>query len=614
MRYFNIASLRSRLSRFTLLPSRGREGAMFCTTAILLTVVSVAFAADADLLQAVHDNDAALVDRLLAAGADPHTPNRYGITPLLEACLNGGTAIIDKLLKAGADPNTTQPEGETALMTAARTGNIDAVRTLLDHGARINAQETWRGQSALMWAAAEKHPDVVRLLIERGASVDARSRIRDYTGLGPKQGSVPQNYPRGGFTALLFAAREGDLDSGHALVDGKANPHLADPDGVTPLIEAVINFHFDFALFLIDRGANPNARDNRGRTPLYAAVDMHSLDTSTRPNRVVSDHASAIDVIKALLARHANPNAQLTDFLPPRGPLDVADYTLGAGATPFLRAAKSDDVEVMRLLLASGADPLLATKAGVTPLMAAAGVGWRDGKSHGTESDAIIAIQLCLDHGANVNASTEKGDNALTGASLRNAEAVLAFLRAHGAIVGTKDTVVQTFSAKVSALGTSTNGLAPSVPANLACKDCTGTLTAASSAPWLVITATANGSIAFNVFSNTGTGPRTGTIQVTGSSNKVTLTVEQAGSTAPLLNRQVACLYQHILGREPDAAALTRANTAGLARLAADLIDNGPPAKLYRLLLEREPDASELASEHAVESLLANPEFLAKFR
>jgi ankyrin repeat protein len=531
------------------------------------------------LLWAAQWDDAALVDLLLRAGANVNTANRYGISPLLEACVNGDAAIIEKLLTAGADANSAQPEGETALMTAARTGNVDAVTMLLDHGARVNLKENWRGQSALMWAAAEKHPAVVQSLIQRGADVNARSRVFDYTQLMPKQGSVPMNYPRGGFTALLFAAREGDLASGRTLVNAKADVNLADPDGTTPLIEAIINFHFDFAAFLLDHGASPNAQDGKGRSALYAAVDMHTLDTSTRPNVIPSDGLGSVDVIKALLAHGAKPNPQLTDFIPPRGPLDVADYTMGAGASPFLRAAKSDDVEVMRLLLDKGADPLLATKAGVTPLMAAAGVGWRDGKSHGTESDAIEAIKLCLDHGANINAVADKGVNALQGASLRGADTVIAWLMSHGADVNAKDRIVQTFSTKVSALGTSTGGLAPSVPASLECKACTGTLTASSSAPWLVITSVAGGAIRFNVFSNTSGGPRTGSIQVSGASNKVTVTINEAGSTAPVLNRQVAYLYQHVLGREPDAPEFALWTGQGaLGRMTADLL-NGAEAR-----------------------------------
>jgi ankyrin repeat protein len=477
----------------------------------------------------VHQDDAALVDQLLAAGANPRTANRYGITPLLEACENGDAAIIDKLLKAGADPNTAQPEGETALMTAARTGSLDAVKLLLNHGAHVNAKENWRGQSALMWAVAENHPDVVQLLIQRGADVNVRSRVFDYNSLQPKQGSVPMNYPRGGFTPLLFAARQGDLADTQTLLRAKADINLADPDKTTPLLEAILNFHFDLAQYLLDHGADPNARDLHGRSPLYAAVDMHTLDTSTRPNPVLSDKLDSLDLVKALLAHKANPNAQLIEPVPPRGPLDVADYTMGEGGTPFLRAAKAADLEVMRLLLAKGADPLLPTKVGVTPLMAAAGVGWRDGKSHGTEAAAIEAIKICLDHGAKVNTATDKGQTALHGASVREANDVVAFLLSHGADPNAKDDkghralgmLVQTFSAKVPAEGTRT-------PASLACAACTGNLTASSTADWLVITSTEGGQIAFNVLPNPASSPRTAAIQVVGTTNKVTLTITQS--------------------------------------------------------------------------------------
>jgi uncharacterized protein len=538
------------------------------------------------LLWAAHWDDATLVDQLLRAGANVKTANRYGVSPLLEACVNGDAAIIEKLLQAGADPNTAQPEGETALMTASRTGNVDAVRMLIDHGANVNAKENWRGQSALMWAAAEGHPAVVRLLIERGADVNARSRAFDYTQLRPKEGSVPMNYPRGGFTALLFAAREGGLESGEVLVNAKADVNLGDPDGTTPLIEAIVNFHFDFAAFLLDHGADPNARDNKGRSPLYAAVDMHTLDTSTRPNPTLSDKLDSVVVIKALLARGANPNAQLTTFVAPRGPLDVADYTMGEGATPFLRAAKSDDLEVMRLLLDKGASPRITTAAHVTALMVAAGVGWRDGKSHGTESDAIQAIKLCLDLGLDVNAATDEGETALHGAGLRGADTVFAYLVSRGADITAKEKkgrpalhgeTVQTFSAQAPAAGTSTGGLYPSLPATLTCAGCSGSAKVSSSVPWLVINSVGSGTVSFNVFSNTSSSPRLALIQITVGGYAGAISINQAASTAPALIRQVTFLYQQILGREPDAAGLafwTAQGPGALARMTADFLNS----------------------------------------
>jgi ankyrin repeat protein len=324
-------------------------------------------------------------------------------------------------------------------MVAARTGNTAAVKTLLDHGAQVNHAESWRGQTALMFAAAEKHATVVQLLIQHGADVNARSGLFDFTQLKAKAGSVPMNFPRGGFTALLFAARDGDLESGQTLVNAQAEVNQGDPDGSTPLIEAIINFHFDFAAFLLDHGADPNACDGKGRSPLYAAVDMHTLDVSTRPSPRPPDKLDAVDVVKALLAHGANPNVQLIAVLPPRGVLDGADRTMGPGATPFLRASKSADLDVMRLLLDKGANPLAATAAHNTAVMVAAGAGWRDGKSRGTEPDAIEALKILLDRGADINAASDTGETAFHGAAGRGADSVLSFLAAHGADVNAKD-------------------------------------------------------------------------------------------------------------------------------------------------------------------------------
>jgi ankyrin repeat protein len=531
------------------------------------------------LLWAAHWDDAPLVDLLLRAGAKAQAANRYGISPLLEACENGDAAIVEKLLQAGADPNTAQPEGETALMTAARSGDVDSVRVLIDRGARVNAVESWRGQSALMWAAAEKHADVVELLTERGADVNAQSRAFDFTHIKVKPGSVPMNYPRGGFTALLFAAREDDLESGRVLLNAKADMNRGDPDGVTPLIEAIVNFHFDFAAFLLEHGADPNARDHRGRSPLYAAVDIRSPDTSTRPDPRPPDKLGAIDLIKALLARGANPNAPLIAPLPPRGPLDDIDPVMGAGATPFLRAAKLDDAEVMRLLLDRGADARITTAAHATALMVAAGVGWRDGKSHGSEPNAIEAIQLCLDRGVDINAANDQGRTALHGATQRGAEAVVAYLISRGADVTAKDKdgfnalgrdTLQTFAVQALAVGTSTGGLAPSTPVTVACADCSGAVTTFSSVRWAGITSVSGDLIGFNVFSNTQSSPRSGIIQIKKGRNRMVLTIQEAGSTEPLLNRQAAFLYQQVLGREPDAGRRFPA----LGRLGADLLDS----------------------------------------
>ncbi len=235
--------------------------------------------------------------------------------------------------------------------------------------------------------------------------------------------------------------------------------------------------------------------------------------------------------------------------------------------------------------------------------MVAAGVGWRDGKSHGSEPDAIKAIEMCLDHGADINAATDKGETALHGATMRGANTVISYLVSRGADVNAKNEkgraaftdIVQEFSAQVPASGTSTGGYYPSKPATLVCNACSGTFTATSSAPWVVVTSIANGSIAFNVFSNISTSPRTATVEAARPGNKAVLTITQAPSTEPLLNREVAFLYQRILGREPDPGQ----PQLRLANLAADLM-NRPEA--------RDPDFEVMAMYQAVTS--APPEQL----
>jgi len=392
------------------------------------------------LLWAVHWDDLETADALLRAGANARATNRYGVTPLSEACLNGNAAMIELLLKAGADPNSAIEEGETALMTAARSGNVDAVKTLTAHGADVNAQEAWRGQTALMWAVGEGHLPVVQLLIGLKADVNARSKVFDYEELRPRAGSVPMIWPRGGFTPLLFAARQGDLEAARTLLDAGASIDLSDPDQTTPLVIAIINAHYDLAAFLLQRGANVNIVDTkRGRSALYAAVDMHTLDWSVRPLPRSPDKLDSLDLVKLLLDHGANVNARLTAMVRGRGPLDPPAAVLGPGSTPFMRAAKAGDTVVMRLLLEHGADPTLATKNNTTALMVASGLGYVDLRSKGTEEEAIEAIKICLEHGADINAANDKGETPLHGAAIRGADKVVQFLATGGAKLDVKD-------------------------------------------------------------------------------------------------------------------------------------------------------------------------------
>jgi len=300
--------------------------------------------------------------------------------------------MIEALLRAGADANSANPGGETALMTAARTGNVEAVQLLLGRGAKVNAQESVRGQTALMWAVLEDHPAVVKLLLANGAGINAQTNVvipDGITGLpqatsgdigahGPgvyRSRAVPS--PSGAMTALLFAAREGNLEMTRILVDAKADIERPSANGTRPLVVAITNNHIELALFLLEKGADPNAADNfYKRTPLYAAGEMRNPDFTRESPPPPPDAADPMDLIKALLAHGANPNARV-NTTPVRGFMQgSANWVNFDGQTVFIRAALAGDVTLMRFLLEHGADPNLATNEGSTALMAAAGVNW----------------------------------------------------------------------------------------------------------------------------------------------------------------------------------------------------------------------------------------------
>ncbi len=392
---------------------------------------------------AVRQDDLDMADRLIRAGADIKAGNRYGVTPLSLACINGDAAMIEKLLKAGADANAAGNEGETPLMTVAHTGNVDAAKVLLAHGAKVDAREDWHGETALMWAAAQKHPAMVKELIAAGADVNAMSTVVKWerqTTAEPREKWLPP----GGFTPLMFAAREGCVACLPILAEAGANLNQADPDGITPIVNAIINGHYDVARFLLDKGADPNLADKTGRAALYAAVDAHTMPASNRPSPNESDNEiGSLDLVKAIVAHGGLVNTQLKAQQPYRTKVDRGNDTmLTTGTTPLIRAAKAGDTAVIALLLEKGADVNLVTRNGINPIMAAAGLGTKEEDGAGrkkTEKEAIDSIELCLKAGGEINAVDSRGQTALHGAAQKGWNQIVQYLADHGAKPDVKD-------------------------------------------------------------------------------------------------------------------------------------------------------------------------------
>jgi ankyrin repeat protein len=373
------------------------------------------------LFEATQRDDTAKVKSLLKSGADANQTNRYGIAPLALACQNGNPSIVDALLAAGADPNTRQRGGETVLMIAARTGRIEPLKLLLARGADVNAKER-RGQTAIMWAAADGHAPVVELLIK--ANVDFRTPLD------------------GGFTPLFFAIREGHSEVVKLLLKAGVDVNEAmqpkrragrgPQSGMTPLLLAVENGHFELALALIKAGADPN--DLR---PDYAV--LHAISWVRKPELgegedglpppAGSGSVDSLQFVRELVKAGADINLRMPKNFNSFGGLNKA------GATPFLLAAKTADIALLKLLHELGADPSIPTAAGATPLIAAAGLGTLAvGEVAGTEEEVLEVLEWMVKAlKADVNAVDKNGETAMHAAAYKNLPKVVEFLAANGA-------------------------------------------------------------------------------------------------------------------------------------------------------------------------------------
>ena len=395
---------------------------------------------------AVQRNDLELVNRLIRAGAKVSARNDYGSTPMSEAAIVASAGLLEALVEAGADVESPNADGQTALMVVARTSQVDAARLLIRRGANVNAAERWRGQTALMWAAAQGQPAMVKELLAHGADVNVRSTVNNWQRQVTAEPRAIYR-PAGGLTPLLYAAREGCVECARLLAEAGADLNLADPEGISPLLMAVINTHFDLAAYLIGKGANPNQWDLWGRAPLYAAVDLNTIPRGGRPDRPSLDETSSLQVIEMLLDAGANPNARLRLAPPFRniGNDRGLDGMLTTGSTPLLRAAKALDAPAIGVLLAKGADLTRANSRGITPTMAAAGLGSVDADTRGiyttedVQQRSIESLTLLLSAGGDINAKDARGLTALHEAARWGWNDVVTFLVSRGADLNAKD-------------------------------------------------------------------------------------------------------------------------------------------------------------------------------
>ena len=422
---------------------------------------------------AVRVNDHDLVDVLLSAGADQNGTNRYAQAPIHVAVEYRHVGMVRRLLDAGADIETANASGEPPLLIATRLGAVEMIDELLAQGAEVDARDLVLGQSALMLAVRDEHLDLVQRFLAAGADVNARSLageemrfilpievpVGTSKGVGINRMGWPDRGARqpiaGAKTPLLYATRQGNLALTRVLIDAGADTEIADANGITPLINAIVNHsivnvnrtgqsdHLKIAEYLVEAGANVNVQDWYGQTPLWAAVDIRNLEFSVTETTNRVDRQAAYALIERLLTAGADPNSRTREFPPERrfiagtGSNGWVDMT---GQTPFLRAALAGDLKVLLLLLEHGADPNITTHEGTTPLMVAAGVTWAFSETYDEGSDALLeTVKLTHALGNDINAVNSMGLRAIHGAANRGSNDIISYLVENGALVDVSD-------------------------------------------------------------------------------------------------------------------------------------------------------------------------------
>jgi ankyrin repeat protein len=377
-----------------------------------------------------HRDDLKTAMLLIHAGANVNAANELGVTPLYLACLSGDLPMVEAFVKVGANVNWALPSGETVLMAASRAGNLSVVKSLIASGALVNGKESRRGQTALMWAVAEGHHDVAAALIQQGADVNGRSKT--------------------GFTSLMFAAQQGDLEASRMLLAAGAHINDTASEDGSALTVAAMSGHQECVRFLLDKGADPNSANRYGVTALHYAI-MRGLALAAgvqwfasaselyRPNQP--------ELVKLLLAHGANPNARILERPPLPGVRNLVVVSV-AGATPLMLAAASYDVDVMRILVAAGADPRSITREQTNALLFASGLAEGLGKpplrSDEDDRKALEAVKYAVELGNDVNTANKHDVTPLHGAAYVGSDAIVKFLVEKGARMDKKDDSGQT--------------------------------------------------------------------------------------------------------------------------------------------------------------------------
>jgi ankyrin repeat protein len=382
------------------------------------------------MIYAAHFGDMGSVQALLAAKGEPNLTNRYGIGPMHEAALRADVELLRTLLDAGADVDLALPQGETPLMLASRTSGLDAVRLLIERGAKVNVVERWQGQTPLMYAAAHDRGEVAAALIAAGADVNARTPLNALPERKPAVRYFVE-IPSAGLTPVMFAARSGALSALRVLIKAGADMDAKTPEGFSPVVIALDNLHFDAAKVLVEAGASP---DGGG---LFAVVEARNRVNYVGEFQVPTGAESSLEVLKLMLSHGADLNDRLPQplldrdarFTPP--PPKITDLAL-------IRAARSSDVEAMRVLIEGGADPSLhdEKRGGITPLLAVM-MGPElpsliEAERRPTEDEAIPAIDFLLDHGVSPTIANDLGTTALHMAALRNYPGVIKHMAERG--------------------------------------------------------------------------------------------------------------------------------------------------------------------------------------